>query len=534
MAEKHNIDENNNDFREFFTILQRHGKLLGLVAAACLILGGAIIYMLPDIYLSRSEILIEQESMFSRDGESKADQNISPRVHAIVKTVMTKNNIEALLRKYDLVSDATSEVDLQAEINGFRDDIKLEFENVEVLNPYTGREGKVSIGFSVEYENQSPQLAYDIANEITTLLLHANDGKVSTEEEHRLTFLNKEMNIMLVKLKKEEEIVAAFKDKNLLHLPSVNPIAVSRYEQLKAKVLLADDNVQILKQRERGLLIDLSTIQAKESLYTQDGKQVEGAAKRLLELESEYIEKSLEYTESHPEIVRLKNEINSLERQFDSPGSGLMDKLTAAHLELANARNAYTNSHPTVIQLKKKVNDLEGKIASKSRGKRKSKSVSITSNPAYMQLSVRLDDARAEISQETIRRKGLEAEIRQVEEQLQKMPYVEQKLLVLERDLDRTSAKYKEVEAKLSQAELLRSMSQANLFDRFVLVGPPELPVKPVKPKKKIMFAVLTLLSIAAALLTVFLREWFNNKITGRHILDKYGYSPVYTIPRFE
>ncbi|MEE9493921.1 MAG: Wzz/FepE/Etk N-terminal domain-containing protein [Gammaproteobacteria bacterium] len=528
-----NQENSKSDIQAILSVISRQRKLLSAVVLGGILLGGLVIYLLPSIYQSKAGILIEQESMFSRNDDAKADQNISPRVHAIVRTVMTHSNIEKILYKYDLIDDS-EEVDVQIEVQDFRDDTHLDFDNVEIINPLTGKEGKVSIGFSVAYENESPEIAFEITKEITGLLLTANDGKVSTEEEQRLSFLQEETKRALSALKMEEKKLAAFKDKNNALLPSINPLVVSRYEETKADLMQTDDSLQALKEKERGLLVDLSTIQARQSLYTADGRQLEGAALHLNELEAEYIEKSMGFTDSHPEMIRLKNEITTLERQVGSSNAAsLTAELGSAKVQLAQARKKFTSSHPEVLALSRRVAALQKKIRSTKKSSR-SKSISITSNPEYVLAKSQLDEVQDDLSKEKITKTGLKLELEALEDKLQRMPYVEQNMQIIEREFDRAESKYKEVEAQLSQAELLRNMGQANLFDRFVLVEPPIYPTKPIKPRKKIMFAVLTLLSLSIGLLVAFLREWLNNKIIGLHIMKQSGYTPVYAIPRFE
>ncbi len=476
------------DRQDIVLFFQRQMRPFLLAAASVLLVGGAIIYSLPNFYEVKAEILIEQKAMFSRDEDIKSDQNIIPRVHAIVKTVMTSRNIESILRKYNLIDEDTVGAELHKAIAVFRKATRLEFSNVDVLNPNTGSEGKVSIGFSVEYENKSPDLAYEISTEITNLLLSLNDGKVATEEDQRLGFLKSELDLVLNDLKAQEKDLAIFKEKNQLYLPGLQAITLNRLEQVKSDLLENTDTLKILKSKKNTVQIELSKIKARQSLYTSDGKQVDGAAKRLAELESEYIEKSLAYTNSHPEMVRLTGEIQMLEQEV-SQGS------------------------------------------SKSR---QSKSIVLDNNPEYIEVTARLVEVRADITQENIRSKAALKELSSIKEKIQKMPYVEQELLGLERNLEAANEKHKELFTQYSQVDLRRNMSRANLFDRFILVEPPEYPIKPSRPKKAIFAAVLSILAVALGLLVALMREWFNSKITGQHVLGGMGFGPVYTIPRFE
>ena len=62
----------------------------------------------------------------------------------------------------------------EAVIEQLRDDVHLETVNAEVRDPRSGRAQEATIAFTLSYENQSPKLARNVANELVSLYLNEN------------------------------------------------------------------------------------------------------------------------------------------------------------------------------------------------------------------------------------------------------------------------------------------------------------------------------------------------------------------------
>ena len=116
----------------------RHEKYWFLsVSAAITLLGTLIIYLLPSTYLAQSEILIEREGMYSSENAEGVKDDLSHRVHAIIRTILTSENIGALLKKHGSIENDATEKDLRGAIKKFREDI---WPNNEFRSEYLGQD----------------------------------------------------------------------------------------------------------------------------------------------------------------------------------------------------------------------------------------------------------------------------------------------------------------------------------------------------------------------------------------------------------
>jgi uncharacterized protein involved in exopolysaccharide biosynthesis len=503
-----------------------------IVSAMVALLGTLVIFLLPVIYVAQSEILIERDGSYSSESAENQRDDLGHRVHAIIRTILTSENIEALLRKHGEVANDATDQELRDAINRFRSNTRLDFDNVDIVNRLTGREGKYSLGLVLQHENQSADVAYQVALDLSDMLLNSNIGEISNGRDQRLSFLHDQSRVLLEALRQSEEAIAEFKDENAMFLPDLYPIVVTRYKDLEAKPVQLDDNLLQLKRSENELLADLAASSRDAFLYAADGARVLGPEEKLIQLELEYAEKASKYSGDHPETIRLRNEIEGLKHHITQVDTGSLEaELQTARLRLASKKEIYTDAHPDIKALNIEISELEKRIGSVESGGAP-RSTSTPTNPSYNRVMTRLEGVRYEIQQETSRQEELAAELDTVRNQLQRIPYIEQALLTLERKRDLINNKYSEVEKQLVEVELSSEMGKADLLDRFVLLEPPFYPVSPSKPKKKILLAVVLIMALSIGYLVAILVFWYRDKIRNSGDLEQLTDVPVYMIPQ--
>jgi hypothetical protein len=113
----------------------------------------------------------------------------------------------------------------------------------------------------------------------------------------------------------------------------------------------------------------------------------------------------------------------------------------------------------------------------------------------------------------TRKMEGYEAEILEA-------PQVERGLVTLMRDHDNARKKYEEIRAKEMGAKITESLEQENKAERFVLLEPPLLPEKPIKPNRKKIAALGLVLAPAGGGALVMLLEMLNQRVRGVGALE--------------
>ena len=508
-----------------------------LVAVTILILGlGAyLILSLPNMYVSSAQILVERRGLFSETDMASvaAQDNLSRRMHAITSTVLSSSSIRDIMIDNELISESINDQDFGLAVDQFREAAVLELDNVAVVNQFTGKSGMYSQGMIIEFAHTDPEVAFDVARTLTDRVLAANKGKGEAAVEYRREFLTEQSERALEKLNETKASVANYKNENALFVPEVHPLTIRRYEEIESLSSRIEENVARLRRDLSDVRGALATTSADAFVLAADGPRILGTDEQLRLLEAEYARAQARYTKNHPELVKLRSELEGL-RRYASGGdsTGIEADLQQTRRELAAAQQRYGSEHPDVKALNRKIGQLESFLAS-SRDDETRRAPSESSNPAYNRLLIRERGIVDNIARETQKQRSLTAELATIKEQLARMPAVEQELNTLLQRQDAATATFEEIQSELEELSLSFGMRQADLLDRFVLIEPPRKAFEPAKPPKKIMLALLGLLSVCAGLLAAILLYTYRDRIIDSDDVEELLDLPVYIVPRF-
>ena len=520
------------DFKSLIDSLVRHKMLLASTTAIVFAIGALAIMQLPNIYSSASKIMVERPNTYSMGGPTPSD-NLSQRMHAIIASVMSTNNIQKIILENDLVEHGYSEKDLHEATEDFRDDARLEFDNVAVINQYTGKTGMFSQGLTVVYEHVDPETALTVTQELTNNVLKANEGKGQQSAEFRNNFLTSKSEELSGKLTTVEKKIASFKNANALYLPEVHSLAIRRMDELENKAQRANETIAKLRRDASATAADIATSSTDSLLYAADGTRILGADEQLRLLEIEYATKTNKYSKEHPDVIRLAKEIRGMRSHVSSNDTaGMEADLRAARKRLSVTRKSYSNLHPDVKSLQNKIRGLESSLATAKRNNRP-RSTSAPTNPAYNRYLVRQQAIRDDIARENRAISTINQDMMDVRSQLERMPLVEQQLMTLERERKNTEISYQEVQSELSNANLSYGMREADLLEKFVLVEPPVKAFTPTSPKKNLLLPVLLILSIACGLLAAIIKYLLQDRIWRSDDVEAILDTPILLVPKF-
>mgnify|MGYP001615929202 FL=1 len=92
-------------------------------------------------------------------------------------------------------------------------------------------------------------------------------------------------------------------------------------------------------------------------------------------------------------------------------------------------------------------------------------------------------------------------------------------MITLVRDYENAQKKYEEIRAKQMSAQISENLEQENKAERFILLEPPLMPDKPIKPDRKKMVAMGFFLALAGSGGLVMLLENINRRVRGSEAL---------------
>jgi uncharacterized protein involved in exopolysaccharide biosynthesis len=190
----------------------------------------------------------------------------------------------------------------------------------------------------------------------------------------------------------------------------------------------------------------------------------------------------------------------------------------------------YKEEHPDVQRLKAELDRLRKEIPPGDLIDKPESTVSKTvtkPNPVYQNLATQLREVKTEIGIRERERNWIQAEIGKNTQRLQNAPEREQELASVLRGYDESKKQYEDLKNKLAQAKLAESLQTKTKGTHFTIVDPPNFPFQPSKPHRSKIILLGFCLSLALGLATALCVEVVDQKLWTQQEVEKLLGVPV-------
>ena len=499
-----------------------------------IVLGGYLLLRsVPNVYESGASLAIERADEYVFGEESADWETLSQRAHRVISDVLRRENVLRNLREQGILEPGASEEERNRAVARFLGQAHIDFDNVSVINQYTGKLGLLSMGLVVSYRDEDPDLAHRLASALVEDVLRGGRSITDPASDQARTFLARELDDSSARLADVEGRIADFKNENALYLPELYPVVVRQLDELTAQIERSREDIGQARRDRASSAADLALTSPEALLFSTDGTRVESPGERLEQLRIERAFAASRYSANHPRLVSLERQIAALEGYANAGDTRTLEvELRQTEERLASLRERYSDEHPDVVAVRRELARLRDDLETASL-EAAPRETSVPSNPAYNRLLARRDSIDEEIGRETRRLDQLERRHREVQEQLARMPSAERELSELERLLEREEQAYGELERQLTAVRLSSGMRGADLLERFVVVEPPLRPLEPVAPRRTLLFGLVLVLGLCAATVAALLRLRMRDAIWDREDLGEAAHDRVVLVPRF-
>lgn len=502
---------------DYVAAIKRRRNLVFGIALPIIALAIMLAIGLPSIYRSSGFIEIEEAQNLRQIVSDAANE---PRyadqyVQSLGTLVLSTTNLRKLLQQQQVYEDQNE--DPQGAIERLKRDIDVEIVTTPILDPSTGREREVVSAFTVAFDHREPQKAYEGAKWLVESYLAANRLDRQRQAETAAKFYGTEAERVRKEVASLEAKLADFKLKNAGTLPELTEVNMGSMERTERDLRDVEMQVQALR-RERTLLA--SQLQQARTAPT------EGPSLRALE--DEYSRKSMQYDQSHPDLISLRRQIDSMKRGGAAGGMTLRQQLANERAILAEARQRYSEDHPDVRRISRNISTLEARIAA---GETADRSLAADS-PVAIQLQAQLNATDSQIGALQARGTELRARMGQLEERLNMTPQVEREYQIVTRDLTSARAKYEELVKRRMDSEVSEAAIAGGRADKFRVVQQPSVATEPAKPPRLALVLIGIVLAGVIALSVTVGVEAMDQTVRGsRDVRDILAVSPLVSVP---
>jgi polysaccharide chain length determinant protein (PEP-CTERM system associated) len=408
----------------------------------------AVSWLLPAVYRSETLILVEQQKVPEQYVVSNVAADLQERLQSMTQQILSRTRLLHIIDQLNLYEKQRARTTTDEMVEMMRKDIQIELVQSPNRRDLTA--------FKIAYLARNPHTAQLVTNQLSSLFIEENLAVRQQQAENTTDFLDSQLADARHSLSTQEERVKEFKSRYLGELPGqvesnvqiLSGLQMRMQQEMEALAHAKQQNVYLesLLNQYRSLQSEVQIGQESSSLQTPPALDQE-----LARLRSQLSDLSSHYTDRHPDIRKLKEQIAKAERMKEQMGA-----------RLASSKNESTdeNSDSTVAYAAPQ-----------------------TSSP-MMELQSQLKANKLEIDN---RQKSIQQIQRQVEEyqgRLNTAPLREQQLTDLTRDYDQSRKNYEALLAKRDQSEMATNLEKRQQGEQFRVLDPPNLPQKPYSPNR--------------------------------------------------
>ena len=457
------------DLKYYLSVFWRRFPYFLVIAAFISAIGLTVAFILPPSYRSTARLLVESAQIPGDLAQSTVPVNAVEQIEIIQQRLMTRANLLSLADRFDVYSGkaemSADDIvkDMEKRVN-FTTDVPMQM----------GRRVEGATIISASFDAPTPDLAAEVTNEITTLILQENVRLRTGRATGTLDFFEQEVNRLSGDLDRNAAAILEFKNANQDALPE--SLEFRRNEQ----TLNQERLIQL--EREEASLRDARARTV--SIYEQTGRvfsdrQLSREEQQLADLRQQLDQALAVYSETSPNVTMLKNRIATLEPVVKE--------------QLALINPDFLGMSEYEIQLAQIDGRLEFLAGEKAR---------------------------------------VAATLSDLERSIRETPANEMVLAGLQREQDSLRSQYSMAENRLGEAAVGERIEVLAKGERFTLVEQATPPQDPVSPDRLLIGGGSVGAGLGAGLGLILLMEILNRSVRRPvEITSKLGIQPLATIP---
>lgn len=418
------------------SVWNRRWLALAVAWGVCL-LGWLVVALIPNKYESKAQIQVRTQSMLSSQAGFDP-QNQRRNIQQLAQTLISSANLAKVVRGTDLGSTIATDQELAGKIEGLRANIEVKAEQDDF--------------FAISAKQPSGKLARDVVQKLIDVAEEDNLAGDQKATSQTLRFLDTQIEARQKELAEAEAKRVAYETQNLGLLPGVGSVS-QRMEASRAE----------LSQ------IDSQLIQARSALAALNG-QLAGT----------------------PATLNTPSQ----------GGGGAPSALGQAQGELASMRaRGFTDSHPDVVTVKNQIAALRsagGGGGSSGGGAYR------TPNPAYSSLQSMQAERGAAVTALQARKSALQSDMAQLAAKQTAEPGVAAEYQRINRDYEVLKAQYDKLVLERDQIRLRGQAETQTDAVQFRVVKEPSLSNVPAAPNRPLLLAAVLIAGIGAGIGSAF------------------------------
>jgi succinoglycan biosynthesis transport protein ExoP len=429
---------------------------------------------LPDVYRAAAVVLVERQQVPEEFVRSTVTSVLETRLHTMSQEILSRARLEQLIERFDLYPESRQQLPLDVVADRMRRDIVLDLRGVES----TARGGNL-VAFTISYMGADPERVAAVTNTLASYYLEENTRVRERQASGTAEFLRRQLEAVKVRVEEQEQKLSAFRAKYVGETPQHMQDNLGMIHRL---------NEQLRLNAER----QNRAVERREAMARQS-REAESLASLLSE--------------------------SSVRLPARAPADATAIRLTRLRQELGELRTRFSDRYPDVVNLKAEIATLEKQQAAAIAAAPPPAQAPPAQDPAANAYALQLKEATAELELEIKTLRAEEKQLRQdlvvFQQRVANTPRREQEFQTLSRDYDTTSNLYRTLLQRYEEAQMAETLEQRQKGEQFRILEaalPPSAPVAPNRVRLVVAGLIVALgLAVGLALLAEQLDTSFHS-----------------------
>lgn len=491
-----NIEEHESqspDLNQHWDTICRRRWLLALPAFGIWMAVWAVTWFLPAVYRSETVILVEQQKVPEQYVVSNVPADLQERLQSMSQQILSRTRLLRIMDEFNLYPGIRTRSNADELVARMRKDIQIEL----VEAPHRGD----VTAFKIAYLSNDARLAQKVTAQLTSFYIDENLKARQQQSEQTTDFLDSQLEEARSNLANQEARVKEFKSHYLGELPEQVQSNLQILTGLQARLQQETDSLAQAKQRSvylESLQNQWRSLESDLRVGRSSGTEAPPALDQELDrLRAQLADLSSHYTERHPDIRKLKEQIAKTEK-------------TKQQMEAEVAAAAKSGS------------DVD-------EGVRPANLAEAQSMSPRMEVESQLKANRLEIENRQRSIQQVQRQIDDYQARLNTTPMREQQLAGLTRDYEQSRKSYETLLGKRDQSEMATNLEKLQKGEQFRVLDAPNLPQKPASPNRLKLSLIGLVAGVVLGIGLTAGAEMTDDRIYSKEDFQKVVTAPVLT-----
>jgi polysaccharide chain length determinant protein (PEP-CTERM system associated) len=467
--------ENPMDIQYYMGLIWRRRWFVIAIFCVAMISGIYLAIALPKVYQAETLILIEPPRVPENYVQSIVSTDLNLRLSNITQMIKSRTNLMNIIEEFKLFSGPEHK-------NMYIEDKIEEMRKRIFVNLITDKTRRTANAFTISFQGKDPSKVMNVVNAMATQVMDQNLKRRESQAIGTSEFLNDQLIKMREQLETVEKALGDYRKIHMGELP----------EQLQSNQMTLERLQQQLSVKELGLRSEknrLLSIENQLQLAREQSKigvaaQTQNGETSLEDLKLKLTELKSNYTDRHPDVIRLQKQIADVEKENTRPyaGKGMEDESVGTGIE------------GELIQQRK---DIEREIVA----------------------------IQEEIS-------NLNKKIVFYQSRVEDTPKREQELLSLKRNYENIQETHNSLLKRKLEADIASNMEKRQQGEQFRIIDSGRLPDKPLSPDMKRLFLICLAAGLGCSGGLILLLNFLDNSVKKPEVVpNKLGIPVLAVMP---